>query len=437
MKRGPMTAGTALLVALLWAGRLAAATVHVPADVPTIAAGLDVVEPGDTVLVAAGTYHEYNLELPSRVTLLGASGIDATVIDAQGDGRVLAVRSAVAGTRIENFTLTGGRLWRPSADAAGLWVQSGSTLTVRDCRIVGNNASGSTELGAMGAGVVDSWVTFERCSFEENGTGASSDGSTAGLGCWHSIVSLTDCEFVGNRGFQSPAGGLLCRDGSAVVARGCLFRDNWATRHGAIAVEESDLELRDCVLDGNAATYEGGGIYTHGAELAIDNCLIAGGHYADFGGGLLLESSSVTITGSTITRNRTDDGAWPGVPGGGLRCLGSTVSVSMSVIWGNCTDLGVGNDAQVVSGSLSFSCCVVNPDTVAGAASFLDGCIAQDPDFCGPAGCGQGGGDYRVDGASVCLPALNDCGARLGAFGRGCGETGVERSSWSAVKSRY
>ena len=65
-------------------------TIQVPADQPTIAAGLAAAASGDTVLVAPGTYLEANLSFGGKdLSLVSEAGPGQTVIDAQAAGRVL------------------------------------------------------------------------------------------------------------------------------------------------------------------------------------------------------------------------------------------------------------------------------------------------------------------------------------------------------------
>ncbi len=425
------------LLALCCAGVAGATTIHVPGDQPSIAAGLAEALPGDTVLLACGSYLESNLEMVSGVVLRGGSGDPlCTLIDAQGQGRVLACRAVDAATRIEDLTLTGGFVREGENDAGGLWIAEGSAPVVADCRIEACNVDGAQFDCAHGLGVRDSSPSLLRCTIAGNGT-SGDYGVAGGIACWNATLTLVDCDLIGNRGFQGLAGGLYCGAGSTVTAENCRFIDNSATYHGGIAVTSATLHLVDCVLDGNTNVYEGANLYANAAQVTLTGCLVAGGHYADFSGGLYLENSTVAITGSTITANRTDEGAGQGVTGGGLWSIGSSVSLVESVLWANCADSGSGHDAHISGGAVSFECCLVNPAEIDGPATYIGTNFDEDPLFCAPAACGTGGGDYTVDGASVCLPAHNACGVQIGAYGHGCGQVGVASTSWGAVKALY
>ena len=86
LARAPAIVG----IALAWAasGATRAATLHVPGGHPTIAAAIQAAAPGDTVLVASGTYLEHDIHLASGVAVLGETGDPRDVtIDAEGKGR--------------------------------------------------------------------------------------------------------------------------------------------------------------------------------------------------------------------------------------------------------------------------------------------------------------------------------------------------------------
>ena len=103
-----------ILLACSWS-RASAETIRVPQDHKTIQAAIDSAAIGDTVLVAAGTYHE-RLRLKDRVTLrsdgrdlkgkLGLKRAEVTIIDgggAKGEGPGVAMAE---GSTLDGFTVT-------------------------------------------------------------------------------------------------------------------------------------------------------------------------------------------------------------------------------------------------------------------------------------------------------------------------------------------
>ncbi|GLW90359.1 right-handed parallel beta-helix repeat-containing protein [Actinokineospora globicatena] len=80
-------------------------TIRVPADAPTITAGVSLARPGDLVLVAPGVYHESVKVSTERITLRGESR-DGVVIDGrlrQPNGIVITA----PGVAVQNLTVRG------------------------------------------------------------------------------------------------------------------------------------------------------------------------------------------------------------------------------------------------------------------------------------------------------------------------------------------
>ncbi|MFZ0931588.1 MAG: PKD domain-containing protein [Syntrophobacteraceae bacterium] len=95
-----------LLLSGLYAG---AATINVPADYPTIQAGIDAAVDGDTVLVDPGTYVEAINFAGKAITVASSAGPEVTTIDANGQGPV--VTDYDCGARLcalRGFTLHNG-----------------------------------------------------------------------------------------------------------------------------------------------------------------------------------------------------------------------------------------------------------------------------------------------------------------------------------------
>jgi len=103
-------------------------------------AAVDAAVPGDTVLIAAGTY-----QLASTVQLYGkeltirgavdAQGRPTTVLDGQGTNNVLEALGVTDQTRFENLVITNGR-----ADYGGGVFLSGANPVFRNCHLRNNSA---------------------------------------------------------------------------------------------------------------------------------------------------------------------------------------------------------------------------------------------------------------------------------------------------------
>ena len=124
-----------ILVVLVLAGTITghvavtvhAGTINVPADYLTIQAAINAASTGDTVLVAAGTYHEL-VQLNKTVHLVASSG-QTTILDGQGLGTVVTATAQAAS--ISGFTVQGAN---QGGNAVGL-------VQVNNVSITGNTIS--------------------------------------------------------------------------------------------------------------------------------------------------------------------------------------------------------------------------------------------------------------------------------------------------------
>ena len=91
-----------------------AATITVPADQPTIQAGIDAAINGDTVLVAAGTYTgagNKNIDYSGKQIVLISQNNDAEncIIDCENSGRGFYFHMGEDSTTLLNFTSLSSR----------------------------------------------------------------------------------------------------------------------------------------------------------------------------------------------------------------------------------------------------------------------------------------------------------------------------------------
>jgi hypothetical protein len=190
---------------------------HVPAEAPTIQAGITAATAGDTVLVSCGTYREFEIVMKPGLVLRSETGLpECVIIDAERHGRVLLCENADDTAVIEGLTLTRGLATgaAPLDRGGGLYCVN-ATPRVIACMFLDNQST------YVGGGVFcrgDAY--FEACWFVGN-NGPPWGG---GFFCWQSSPTLVNCVFMGNRAFWGA--GLYCYQGGDAYLSGCVFEAN-------------------------------------------------------------------------------------------------------------------------------------------------------------------------------------------------------------------
>jgi serine protease len=100
------------------------ATIHVPADQPTIQQAIDAASPGDTVLVSPGTYFEHINYEGKAITVRSEQGAAQTIIDGDNTGFPVVTfeNGETTISRLSGFTIQHGG---PS-DGAGVMLFAAS-----------------------------------------------------------------------------------------------------------------------------------------------------------------------------------------------------------------------------------------------------------------------------------------------------------------------
>ncbi len=264
MKARPCLAPlAALLLALLILSPVRAATIHVPADQPTIAAGLDAAAEGDTVLIACGTYYEHGLTLTSGLTVRSETGDpDCVTIDGQSQDRVMVCEYQDLEIVLEGITFTHGYADR----GAGIEVKS-SPVTVRHCRFAENDAY-FTAPGALRflSCSGDEQPVIESCLFESNGNGAILFASGGG--------EVRDCTFLDHVG---PRPVLWFYSNKPGLVSGCVFARNLLDDWPVVKCNsDADVSIDSCTFVGNRSSGSIGGIiYGYGCAPILTGCVFA------------------------------------------------------------------------------------------------------------------------------------------------------------------
>jgi hypothetical protein len=240
-----------------------AATIHVPADAPTIQQAIYAAAPGDTVLVAPDTYFENLNFVGKAITVVSEGGPAVTVIDGNWAGSVVAFTNGEPrGAVLRGFTIQHGA---NSSTAGGVFIKN-SSPTIADNWIVDNG-------GCSGAGVHSD---FGSPLIQGNRIARNFlYGCTGGFGLGVYIGGDSAAELIGNsitdnNGPAHGGGVTLFAAGRAVLRANIIARNvTWGfspcTQGGGIwMVNFSQATIVNNLVVGNVAGC-GGGIYWSGS----------------------------------------------------------------------------------------------------------------------------------------------------------------------------
>ena len=349
MKKHGITLGPAILVIVaLSATPSPASTIHIPADQPTIQAGIDAASAGDVVLVAPGFYRERIDFVGKAITVRGARGPGRSIVDGGQAGSVVTF----TGGEGPDSTLTGFTIRNGDAEDGGGIHCNGASPTLRSCTIRGNRARD------WGGGI----LCFSNAS-----------------------PLITNCRIDGN--VANMGGGIGCRNAPSPTITHCVISNNHSTNDGGgIQLWYTRSVIRNTLVFGNSADYDGGGVHGwDGGSASMVNCTLTGNHAVRKGGGLFGGSggsfahSTFAAVNCILWGNDAAEGAEVA-----LDYHGSTLDVRYSDVRGG--------ESAVFTHST-------------GTLTWGEGNIDLDPLF-------VGGGDYHLVTGSPCIDAGTRVGTR-------------------------
>src|SRR5665213_4664 len=212
-------------------------------------------------------------------------------INGNGSVQIFNVASNIT-VLLNSLTITNGNA------ATGGFFNSG-TLTLNQCTLSGNSATGTRGYAGGGGGIDnEGTLTLNQCTLSGNyavfGGGISNNGT----------LTLNQCTLSGNRA------------------------PNYGGFGGGIS-NGGTLTLNQCTLSGNTAgSFGGGGIWSDGT-LTLNQCTLSG-NSGGFGGGIYNdEDSTTTLSQCTLSENSAYYG------GGGIDNYEGTLALTNTIIGGN------------------------------------------------------------------------------------------------------
>lgn len=304
---------------------------------------VDAAGSGDEIRVAAGTYTGVSTRqgetqlvyVDKTLTIRGGyhpstwgydPALNATILDAQGQGRVMTIIGEVAPV-IEGLRFTNGS----AQTGGGLYVYS-ATATLRQNRIysnaatysgaglyllyspsiIQNNQVYSNVTGANGHGgglnLAGSPAQVKENTFTANQahTGGAMKLSNAGAFVYsNTFQSNTAFDYLsGSNTFDGAGGGIEVTDSRLTeTIRNNLFRQNTARRGGGINTFNTAIVIAENSFQQNNAPYHGGALYIQWGTPVIQYNKIFSNTANEFGGGMFIWAGDVNVRGNTWQGN--------------------------------------------------------------------------------------------------------------------------------------
>jgi predicted outer membrane repeat protein len=242
---------TILIACALAAVASRAAVVEVPADQPTIQLGIYAAGPGDTVLVAPGTYQE-------AIDFLGKPIVVGSWYLTTGEP------AYVDSTTIEGTAAMFGALVTADTGEDSLSILVGLTVSNGD---------------ALNGGAVY---------------------------CRNSAPRITDCVFYSNDA-QNFGGAIYSTQASPIV-EGCRFEDNEAGfSGGGVCAYYGAPRIAGNTFVGNLVGTSGGAVFIEaGSALVADNVIDGNTALSTYGGGIMSRNNTPVIVRNVVSNNLTN-----------------------------------------------------------------------------------------------------------------------------------
>ncbi|MCB5164688.1 hypothetical protein LG634_07550 [Streptomyces bambusae] len=300
---------------------------------------------------AAGDPSAPATALPHITTPVAFNGRQATITRAEGAPlfRLLAI-DGTGGAELKDLTLSNGDIVNEGGGA----VFNGGTLTISNCRLIGNTVRSENGGAVNNFGSLRITSSVLRGNSVVPGPNPGGGGGGAVINNFGAVARIEGSVLTGNSSFRD--GGAVNNGSGTFTLTGGLLAGNEGRAGGAIA-NGGTFTLTGATLTGNTATLTNGGAITNGGFLTTRLVAVTHNTAAVDGGGILnggvldarstrIESNAATtgtgggivnrggtaeatLTGSRVTRNTAAQAP------AGIHNDGGLVTLRITLVAGN------------------------------------------------------------------------------------------------------
>jgi predicted outer membrane repeat protein len=277
---------------------------HVPTEQPTIQAAINAAQPGDTVLIAPGTYFE-NINFAGKaITVTSEQGPAATIIDGGSLGPVATfatsenTQSVLSGVTLQHGqgtfaagyggggihianaspTISGNVITNNTAGSfgGGIYVQSGSPVIKKNT--IANNGQIPGWSGGIGGGIYISGTGTAQVTGNTISNNQQAQGSGGAIGINAASPIIQNNTISGNSAYSQGGAMYIINTSSPLVVQNLIIGNSAGTGGGVYWTIPSGSApfLLSNTLSNNSATTQGSAVYVSGyvslSEL-IDNII--------------------------------------------------------------------------------------------------------------------------------------------------------------------
>jgi len=261
-----------LLISTLSATFVFGKTIHVPADQPTVQAGIDAASSGDAVLVAPGTYKE-NINFNGKaITLKSSGGAKVTIIDGGGVGPVVTFSmNEKSSSVIEGFTVQDGTsTFNSQYEGGGIYVSFASP-TIKNNVIQNNTACAA----GAGIGVYFGSPLIQGNTIRNNSQAGCSGGGGGGINLDGASTPVVSANVIENNSWGGSAGGIFMDAVGGAQITNNVITGNAGGGIGMIN-DVSATAIVQNLISGNIASGGSGVYWSNPPAFFVNNTIIDG-----------------------------------------------------------------------------------------------------------------------------------------------------------------